>query len=250
MNLLEPLYQVVGFQESPTDSHLDQYKRVKMLQWACKLGHQDCVTQSITLFKLWMMNPKNKSIISPNLKDVVYCTAIAAGGEKEWEFAWSQYLASNVATEKNKLLIALGCSQSIWVLSRYLEMTFTTDSGIRTQDAVVAFKSVALNSVGRDLAWTFLRDQWQHITDHLGSGLIFSLPVLIEDVTDGMDKELHLRELKHFQSANKDNLGTAERVVSQVIERTQHNMEWMNKNHKLITQYLESNGYSSKLRSE
>ncbi|KAG0728778.1 Endoplasmic reticulum aminopeptidase 1 [Chionoecetes opilio] len=164
LSLLGPLYTAVGFQDSLTDPHLQQFKRVKMLKWTCMLGHQDCVQQSVSLFKQWRMNPKDKSIISPNLKDTVYCTAIAQGGEEEWEFAWNQFLASNVGSEKSKLLVALGCSKKIWILSRYLEMAFTKDSGIRKQDAGYVFRSVAVNSVGTDLAWTYLRDQWRDIT--------------------------------------------------------------------------------------
>ncbi|KAK8402122.1 hypothetical protein O3P69_001306 [Scylla paramamosain] len=136
-----------------------------MLSWACKLGHEDCVTQSVNLFGQWMMNPMNKSIISPNLRDVVYCTAITAGKDKEWEFAWNQYLNSNVGSETSRLLSALGCSREKWILSRYLEMAFTKDTGIRKQDAVMVFYSVASNTVGQDLAWTFLRDQWHDIID-------------------------------------------------------------------------------------
>ncbi|XP_063887402.1 aminopeptidase N-like [Scylla paramamosain] len=249
LSLLEPLYKSVGFQDSPTDPHIDQSKRVKMLKWACKLGHEDCVTQSVSLFKQWMMNPKSDSIISPNLKDVVYCTAIAAGKNKEWEFAWNQYLNSNVGSEKSRILKALGCSKKIWILSRYLEMAFIEDSGIRKQDVVQVFESVALNEVGRDMAWTYLRDQWHNITDYMGSGL-FTLPRLIKSATDGMSKELHLNELKQFQSANKDHLSTARRAVAQAIERTQNNIEWLNKNGPVIIQWLADNGYSSKLRSD
>lgn len=58
------------------------------------------------------------SIIQPNLKDMVYCTAIANGGEEEWNFAWEKFLASNVAAEKRKLIYALGCTKKIWMLSR------------------------------------------------------------------------------------------------------------------------------------
>lgn len=248
-SLLEPLYKSVGFQDSPTDPHLDQRKRVKVLQWACKLGHEDCVTQSVNLFKQWMMNPKSDSIISANLKDVVYCTAIAAGKNKEWEFAWNQYLNSNVGSEKSRLLTALGCSKKVWILSRYLEMAFKEDSGIRKQDAGRVFQSIALNDVGRDMAWTYLRDQWRNITDYMGSGL-FTLPRLIKSGTDGMNKELQLEELKQFQSANKGHLGTAKRAVAQAVERTQNNIEWMNKNGPVIIQWLADNGYSSELRSD
>ncbi|XP_050688572.1 aminopeptidase N-like [Eriocheir sinensis] len=247
LTLLTPLYDSVGFEDSAADPHLDQIKRVKVLYWACHLGHQDCVDKSVRLYKKWMKKPESKSIISPNLKDVVYCTAIGKGGEMEWEFAWKQYLASNVASEKSKLLKALGCSKKIWMLSRYLEMAFTSDSGIRKQDSRQVFQSVAENSVGRDLAWIFLRDQWLNMTEYLGSGL-FTLPYLIKSSTEAMNKELQLEELKLFQSTHEGKLGTAKRAMSQAVERTANNIAWMKNNYNVIVKWLRNNGYSSKLQ--
>lgn len=58
------------------------------------------------------------SLISANLKSTVYCYAIAEGGEEEWNFAWHRYLESNVASEKNRLLSAMGCTNHVWILSR------------------------------------------------------------------------------------------------------------------------------------
>lgn len=56
--------------------------------------------------------------ISSNLKSTVYCTAIREGGQLEWDFAWSRYLHTNVGSEKNLLLSALGCSRETWILAR------------------------------------------------------------------------------------------------------------------------------------
>ena len=54
--------------------------------------------------------------IASNLRKTVYCTAIAAGSEKEWDFLWQQYLLSNNANEKSNILKALACSEEIWIL--------------------------------------------------------------------------------------------------------------------------------------
>jgi hypothetical protein len=62
------------------------------------------------------------SSISANLKNVVYCTAIRVGGQEEWDFAWQRYRKTNVGSEKDILLGALGCSREIWILSRYCSL--------------------------------------------------------------------------------------------------------------------------------
>ena len=57
-------------------------------------------------------------MISQNVRPTVYCTAIAAGGEAEWLFAWEQYNKADVASEKITLLRAMGCTREVWLLSR------------------------------------------------------------------------------------------------------------------------------------
>ena len=52
------------------------------------------------------------------MKEVVYCSAIGNGDEAEWDFGWERYKNSNVATEKDLLLTALGCSKQKWILKR------------------------------------------------------------------------------------------------------------------------------------
>jgi aminopeptidase N len=58
------------------------------------------------------------SIISPNLKGTVTCTAIREGDEVEWEFALNRYMASNVASEQAVLLSSMSCSEKPWILAK------------------------------------------------------------------------------------------------------------------------------------
>ena len=57
--MLIPIYNSVGFQDNLADDHLDQYKRVRAVAWACDLKYQDCIDNSLKLFKEWMANPTN-----------------------------------------------------------------------------------------------------------------------------------------------------------------------------------------------
>lgn len=98
-------------------------------------------------------------------KQVVYCTAIRVGGDAEWNFAFKQYQESNVPTEKNILLDALGCSSKQWVLTKYLNMILNNDTVIRKQDGARVFASVANNIVGTTIAFDFIRNRWEEINE-------------------------------------------------------------------------------------
>jgi len=52
------------------------------------------------------------------LRSTVYCSAIAAGDEKEWDFAWDIFQKTNVASEKDQLRAAMACASKPWLLNR------------------------------------------------------------------------------------------------------------------------------------
>ncbi|CAL4204259.1 unnamed protein product, partial [Meganyctiphanes norvegica] len=236
----------VGFEDNLEDSHLNQYKRVKAVAWACSLGHQPCVDEAVDLFQLYMNTPVARNseiqngVISPNLKSLVYCIAIAGGGELEWDFLWQEYLESNIATEKSTILSALGCSKEAWILSRYLDMAFVENTYIRKQDAATVFSAVANNDIGGYLAWRYLRENWKEITQYYGSGL-FAISNIINAATSSFTTELELNELEQFKVDNGEILGTASRSIDQAIERTKNNIAWKAQNYEVIEEWINDN---------
>jgi aminopeptidase N len=115
------------------------------------------------------------------LKTIIYCQAIKAGGAEEWDFLWERYQRSNVGSEKAKLLSSLGCSSETWLLNRlvivydnlagkcfggniyarlfycrYLNWTIGENAIIRKQDAITVFYSIASSDIGYYVAKDFL----------------------------------------------------------------------------------------------
>ncbi|KAK7083143.1 hypothetical protein SK128_001738 [Halocaridina rubra] len=241
LDLLVPLYNSVGFEDNLNDPHLDQLTRVTAVTWACKLDYSDCVSKSVALYTSWMANPSNQSIISPNEKKPVICTAIADGGEEEWNFAWNQYLTSNIATEKDALMLSMACSKEVWILSRYLDIVFMEDSRIRKQDAARVFSAIARNDVGRDLAWDYLKNQWDILYTFFKS--FTTLGDLLTVVTEEFNTVEQKKEVIIFRDEHQDDLAQADRAVEQAVERISNNIDWMAKNYDVIVQWLADNGY-------
>uniref|UniRef100_A0A3B4GPP2 Aminopeptidase n=1 Tax=Pundamilia nyererei TaxID=303518 RepID=A0A3B4GPP2_9CICH len=142
------------------DGHMDQYNQVNAISLACRTGLEECQNLVMTWFQEWMDTDTNR--IHPNLRSTVYCNAIAAGGKKEWDFAWSQFKNGSTAIESDKLRYALSCTKQPWLLNRYLEYTLDPDM-IRKQDATATIVDIASNVVGQSLAWDFVRARWSYI---------------------------------------------------------------------------------------
>lgn len=54
------------------------------------------------------------------MRSTIYCHAVSEGDDQEWDFGWDRYQASNVASEKMDILVALSCTNEIWLLNRLI----------------------------------------------------------------------------------------------------------------------------------
>eukprot|EP00095_Tigriopus_kingsejongensis_P012300 maker-scaffold692_size110616-snap-gene-0.19 protein:Tk12300 transcript:maker-scaffold692_size110616-snap-gene-0.19-mRNA-1 annotation:"aminopeptidase n" len=241
--LIHPLYNRLGFDPKPSDSHLDVYLRSNVVSWACSIGIQECKSKTQVEFRRWMdqIKPDDEGAnpVDVNLKRPVYCYAIAQGGEEEWDFGWQRYLNSNVGTEKATILNALSCSKELWILNRYLNMTLTPGSGIRVQDGRTVVSNVASNILGRDISFDFIRENWTKVLEFY-AGSSFAISGLLKNVLKDRNSEFDLSEIIEFQKDNEGRLSSGERSVRQAIENARNNLEWMNRHFETITTYLKA----------
>jgi len=240
LKLLAPIYQKLGFDGKADDEHLDILLRKKIVSWACSMGHEDCVNKVTGTYRSWMgmtdPDAEDKNPIDVNLKSVTYCNAIAEGGEKEWDFAWKRYENSNVGTEKANILYALGCTEQVWLLNRYLNMSLTAGSGVRRQDGSKVIGSVARNTIGRYLAFNFLRDKWELVKSYFTG--FSAIGNTVKAISGSFNTDFDLSELKAFQKARVGDLGTSERAVKQAIEAGLVNVQWMEQNYETVWTWL------------
>ncbi|PSN50099.1 hypothetical protein C0J52_04710, partial [Blattella germanica] len=136
------------------------------------------------------------------LRNLVY------GGEKEWNFIWERYLASNVGTEKNALLDTLSCTRERWLLSRFLHWSLNETGGIRKQDSGFVFSGVARNDVGYDVAKEFFFDELEHIYNYI----------------------ISLNQLAQLTKDNEKYFKQSSLSVKQALEKARSNIQW-HKNH-------------------
>uniref|UniRef100_A0A4W5PFV1 Aminopeptidase n=1 Tax=Hucho hucho TaxID=62062 RepID=A0A4W5PFV1_9TELE len=218
--------------------HSKLYNQINAISVACSNDIPECQEMAKMLFDNWMTN-KTSNRIHPNLKATIYCQAIAAGGEKEWEFAWGKFENATTATEKDKLRYALSCTRKIWLLNRYLEYTLNPDK-IRKMDAVSTISYIARNVAGQALAWNFVRANWNYISLEYGEG-IMSLGNLIDGVTQRFSTDFELEELWQFLTDHDvEELRLAIRAQEQATERTEANIKWVKENKQTVLEWFKN----------
>uniref|UniRef100_A0A3B4ZW54 Aminopeptidase n=1 Tax=Stegastes partitus TaxID=144197 RepID=A0A3B4ZW54_9TELE len=220
------------------EGHTDQYNQVNALRTACRTGLAECQNLTRTWFKQWMDDPQN-NMIHPNLRSAVYCSAVAAGGEAEWQFGWSQFKQASLASEASKLMSALACTTDTQLLQRYLSFTLNSTL-IRKQDATSVITSVASNRAGQSLAWSFVREQWEYMFTQYGVGS-FSFASMITGVTARFSTPAELQQLEEFvEQHGAAGFGSASLAVDQALERTRANIKWLEQNKQEVLDWFSS----------
>jgi len=55
--LVTPYFNDVGFKEDPSDPHLKILSRNHVINWACKLGIDECKKNATNAFTAWSQSP-------------------------------------------------------------------------------------------------------------------------------------------------------------------------------------------------
>lgn len=219
------------------ENHTDQYNQVVAISLACSTGVEGCEELTTGWFREWMNDPTNNKI-SPNLRYTVYCSAIAAGGRDEWDFAWSMYENATIASEADKIMSALACTRQPWLLNRYLEYSLDSTK-IRRQDATSTIISIANSPVGQPLAWDFIRANWVRLVNEYSDGS-FSFGGIISGVTRRFSSEFEYQQLLQFKKDNAGQLGTGTSSLEQALEGTKTNMNWVAMNKNEVLEWFQS----------
>ncbi|KAL4228484.1 Endoplasmic reticulum aminopeptidase 1 [Mactra antiquata] len=233
LKLMKNLLSKVVWTDS--GSMLDKYLRAAILNEAINLDDDKSINKGREFFETWKQNHRN---INVNLKSVIYKTGIKFGKEEDWDAVWNTYLKESDASEKMKLLSALGMSKDFRLLSRFLNYGMN-ESFVKSQDAFRVLTSIANTYNGQYLAWRFFRQNWDVYFKRYGS-TSFIMSSVIKSVCSRFATQFDYDEVKMFFSER--DTGTGGRAISQSLEKIQANINWMILYEDVVTDWLVRHG--------
>lgn len=107
---------------------------------------------------------------------------------------------------------------------------------VRSQDTVFVIMSVGLSKKGRELAWQYLKDNWDMFYDRYQGGFLLNRLVKI---TENFASEERAKEIESF--FKEKNSSGIERAIQQSVESVRLNSAWLERDSEAIKAYLLSN---------
>ncbi|XP_015605963.1 aminopeptidase N [Cephus cinctus] len=247
-SLLVHEYHTLSFQEKFSDEHLTKLHRNLILSMACSMNNEHCVRNAISLFQTWISNPA--VTITPDLKSFVYCTGIRAGSEDDWNKMWTRFLETNLFTEYELILAALGCTEDSVLIKRYLNFTISPESKIRRQYRFSAVNAVVNgNPKNHETILDFIDVNIHSIVESRGYSFLSNMLNAIGQKIYTVEQ---LAKFRDFIERHSDHLGDAVEAGQDSISVAENNIAWIEHYAPSIAEWLsvtESSGSSTLMKN-
>ncbi|XP_075224213.1 puromycin-sensitive aminopeptidase isoform X2 [Lycorma delicatula] len=227
--LLKDVGNKLGWEPKPNESHLDTLLRSLVLGRLAVYGDKEVIAEAQKRFEDYVAG---KSVIPADLRSPIYKAVMTVGDESTYKTMLKLYRDQDLHEEKDRICRAFGAIKDKNILSKVLQ--FSVSDEVRSQDTVFVVISVAMNKVGRDLAWNFMKDNWDlFFNRYQGVGL---LSRLVKHVNENFANEDHARAIESFFATHET--AGIERSVQQTCESIRLNAAWLKRDREHIREFL------------
>jgi aminopeptidase N len=235
-DLLSQIVIQIGWpgNEGMNDFHNTDLIRSNLFPFALRFESQYVIQGASLYWSQLKQNIRNENFTSnpipPSARETVYKAAVKYGTDADYWLLLDLYQSTIDPSEQRRILHSLGSTRDYNLLIFTLQMSMNS-SLVRSQDVYTVIAGVAYNPLGIDLAWDFIRSNWDFFNN---AG--FGIDSLVSTVTNKMNDQLHLDEVIEFFGAN--GASGAEMTVSQSIETIRNNIAWVSVNLATVSQWL------------
>jgi len=197
------------------------------------------IDAALALFYTYYNNPNNNTI-DPGLRPTVYDSGVRVLGEVAFDFLFQQYLyqfhnGSDVNEMYNNLNACSEGASDPALLQKLLYNYSLDPTKIRVEDTPWVFERVAKNPVGRQIAWNFLKENWDIFAARYIVPNNNVMEVIFQALSSFSTQEQYNEVVAFFQ--DKD-LGTAAPYYQAMLTTMSENIQWMNYHYISSIQWL------------
>jgi len=230
-HLFGPIAEQLGWDTKPNESHLDTLLRSLVLS---RLISFNCEKTCEEAKRRFYLHKEGKQTLPADLRMACYRAVLQSATKDVYEEMLNLYRATDLHEEKDRISRALGSINNVDLLHQVIQ--FAMSSEVRAQDAVFVIASVSINPLGRELSWTFFKENWKILLNQYQGG--FLLTRLVKHLTENFASEEKASEIENFFKTHE--FPGTERTVQQSIETIKLNAAWLQRDLAQITEYLKN----------
>ncbi|KAK8477338.1 hypothetical protein V6N13_081446 [Hibiscus sabdariffa] len=219
INLLQYSAEKLGWDAKQGESHLDAMLRGEILAALAMLGHKETLNEASRRFDAFL-NDRNTPLLPPDIRKAAYVAVmqlVTSSNRAGFDSLLRVYRETDLSQEKIRILGSLpSCPDPAIVLE---VLKFSLSPEVRSQDAIYG---LGVSKEGCEVAWTWLKDNWDFIVKSFGG---FLIPRFVSAVVSPFASFEKVKEVEEF-FASREKASVA-RTLKQSLERVNINANWV-----------------------
>ncbi|KAI3514989.1 hypothetical protein L1887_13737 [Cichorium endivia] len=238
INLFQYSAERIGFDPKKGESHLDALLRGELFATLAVFGHEDTLLEANKRFQAFLED-RNTHLLPPDIRRAVYVAVmkkVTATDRSGFDSLLKVYRETDLSQEKTRILGALGSCSDPDIILEVLNFLLTPE--VRSQDVVFG---LAVSREGREVAWNWFKENWEHISSTWGRG--FLITRFVSALVSPFSSNEKVKEVEEFfASRAKPSIA---RTLKQSIERVQINAKWLDtiRNEKGLAECVQELAY-------
>lgn len=206
--------------------------RSEVLSLACHLDDPPCLERAHQLFKDWLQSNGTFNLLT-DVAETVF--AVGARYSDGWAALFHTYNISLSEAQKHKILAALTSTRDISKLQRLLELGLE-GKVIRSQDLSTLILMVSRNAQGHQLAWNFVKENWNTLVQKFQLGS-FCIRNIIIGTTGHFSSLEELTDMELFFESIREQASQL-RATQVALDNVRKNIRWMQRNRDTLRSWL------------
>ena len=228
--LFGPVGTRVGWDPKPGEGHLDALLRSTVLAGLGGYGDPDTLAEAGRRFGEYVNDPSG---VNPDIRKVILSLTAKEGDSDVYHAMWKLEQDATLEEEKVRLLGALTEFEDQDLLMTTLERSLDTEF-VRTHNTIGIMARTAGNPKGKNLAWDFLKANWDEFDRRYGEGG-FGLMTLVS-IAGRFTTQEKLEDVERFFTDTP--VPAADRTIRQALEAIRLNVAWLEKNRGPLGEWL------------
>ncbi|KAI3709634.1 hypothetical protein L2E82_39400 [Cichorium intybus] len=196
------------------ESHLDALLIGELFATLAVFGHEDTLLEANKHFQAFLEDI-NTHLLPPDIRRAVYVAVmkkVTATDRSGFDSLLKVYRETDLSLEKTRILGALGSCSDPDIILEVLNFLLTPE--VRSQDVVFG---LAVSREGREVAWNWFKENWEHISSTWGRG--FLITRFVSALVSPFSSNEKVKEVEEFfASRAKPSIA---RTLKQSIKRFQ-----------------------------
>ncbi|XP_065214648.1 aminopeptidase N-like [Planococcus citri] len=216
-DVIEKSFDNFGFDITEADSHAIKIGKPIFLELACKMGVKACIDKALDMYT---KNKDDPNEIQPDLKKVVFCSALRDSEDRQSAFdnLWKLYVKPDIVNDKITILRSLSCVKDENIVNKILsKLIDLKNEEIREQDASYVYGSLFSETSATTGGIKFLDDKISAILE-MDKGSISVYENIVEKIRNNVKTNQQIEMLKELEQKSKKLDQSKYRHVTSLIQ--------------------------------